>query len=34
MTTVVVDIAKLLKEIFGAGDVVVYDEPVNLEDDD
>ena len=34
MTAVVTDIAKLLKEIFRIGEVVVYDEPVNLGDDD
>ncbi len=33
-TNVVTDIRKLLKEIFGNGDIVVYDEPVNLGDDD
>jgi hypothetical protein len=32
-TNVVTDIVKLLKEIFGTGDVVVYDEPVNLRND-
>lgn len=33
-TNAVTDIRKLLKEIFGNDDIVVYDEPVNLGDDD